>query len=392
MFTTRRPVRSRPSHARALPARIGIVAVAVTLFAVAAGPAPTLSAHSKPPAPGKWTQLGLALNAQPTLLPQGNGRALVVWTHHIGVKYRYEVAELAQFGGIAVSPKDLFAGKDWGGPSWSPVLVSDGGSPLLIFSGQAGSAAPPAYSLGCIVGELRTSSGWKLQTWSLSRGCTASNVGFGGATVTQKNTLSAAWSGAALSGAAAVDYRLGAASAIPAATADSSAVLSSGHSAMVNEATDSRTGDVYGGWYRFFSKPASQDGVYIADFSKGSPPKKLPGSDTESVGHLVQRLAMASPVGRGGIYAAICRNTSPCGKVELWRYGSKKILGISDSSDAETITLSAGPAGRLWVAWWNSTAGRVFTCERTRPTTLSARSSRTRVRPDALGTEEAPSP
>jgi hypothetical protein len=178
-------------------------------------------------------------------------------------------------------------------------------------------------------------------------------VGFGGATVTGTKTLSAAWNG--------VQYRIGEAPTVPAATADSSVTLSSGNSGWVNEATDSRTGDVFGGWFRFFSKPASEDGVYLADFSKKSAPLKVPGSGSLSSSHLVERLPIASPRAGGGIYAALCFNTSPCGKIELWRYGSKHVEAVPNSSGAETLTLSAGPAGRLWVAWWNSTLGRMYT-------------------------------
>ena len=89
----------------------------------------------RPSVSGTWTQLGVAMNAQPAVLPQSHGQALVVWTQHVGTRYHYEVAELARFGGVTVGAKDLFGGKDWGSPSFSPVLVSDDGSPLLIFSG-----------------------------------------------------------------------------------------------------------------------------------------------------------------------------------------------------------------------------------------------------------------
>ena len=181
-------------------------------------------------------------------------------------------------------------------------------------------------------------------------------MAFGGATITGNSVLSAAWGGGA------VTYRIGAAPSIPAGTPDSSVTLStSGTAEFVSEATDSQTGDVYGGWYRFFSKPASRDGAYIADFSTKSAPKQVPGSGTNTSSHPVQRLAMASPVGRGGIYAALCSNSSPCGTIELWRYGSKQIQVVPDSSRATVAALSAGPAGRLWLAWWNPTMGRVCT-------------------------------
>jgi hypothetical protein len=292
------------------------------------------------------------VNVQPAVLSVSHGLALAVWIQRVGARSRYEVAELARLGGVTAGAKDLFGGQDWGGVS-SPVLVSDAGSPLLIFSGQRG-LARSNYDLGCVVGELLTPAGWTLQPWTLSQSCTFSNVGFGGATVTGNNVLSAAWGGGG------VQYRIGAVS-LPAATPDSIAKLPSGDSDFVNEATNSQTGDVYGGWYQFFSKPASIDGAYVADFSANSAPKKVPGSGTNTSGHPIQRLAMASPAGRGGIYAALCSDSYPCRTVELWRYGSKKVQIVPGSSLATSVALSAGPAGRLWLAWWNSTTNRVYT-------------------------------
>jgi hypothetical protein len=123
--------------------------------------------------------------------------------------------------------------------------------------------------------------------------------------------------------------------------------------------TDTGSQDVYAAWARFFSKPTSKDGLWVADLSKGSAPLQAPGTGTNLVASFPEPVAIASPTGRGGIDLAYCNNASPCSQVELWHDGASKAVAIPGSSNPRSVALSAGPAGRLWIAWWSATKGSV---------------------------------
>ena len=97
----------------------------------------------------------------------------------------------------------------------------------------------------------------------------------------------------------------------------------------------------------------------MADLSKGSAAVKAPDTGTALVASYPEPVAVASPTGRGGIYLAYCNNASPCSKVELWRDGAKTAVTVPKSANPRSVSLSAGPSGRLWVAWWSATNGTV---------------------------------
>jgi hypothetical protein len=309
------------------------------------------------PRPGAWTQLGPSQGGTTaTLLHIANGNDLVVWMPPVvSSKYYYDAAELKPKGGMASPPANVFGGHDWDGVTFTPNLVSDQGQPLLVFEGGRDNIATDPYSRGCIVGDLLTPSGWQLQTWSLSANCLLDHVG---STISQTGTLTAAWPGGWVNGNG-IQYRIGVSSTIPATAADQQISTQVGDAGSVSAATDASNQDAYASWARFFSKPASNDGLWVANLTKNSAPLKAPDTGTNLVASYPEPVAVASPTGRGGIYAAYCNDTSPCSRVELWRYGDKKSLVVPKSSNPRSVALSAGPSGRLWIAWWSSKDGTV---------------------------------
>jgi len=253
---------------------------------------------------------------------------------------------------MATAPKDVFGGHDWGGLGQYPVLVLEKGEPLLIFGGSKGDAnRSDPYNDGCIVGDLFTPGGWKLQPWSLSQNCIQTD--HFGATVMRNGTLSAAWAWGA------IRFRVGTSPSIPAKTPDQLLAVNQGGQGAVGEATDNRTQHVYAVWDRFFSNPPSKDGLYVADLTKKSSPVRAPSTGTNLVGHEPQPRAIASPTGRGGIYVAYCNNAWPCTQVKLWRYGAKYAVAVPGASLPTTVAMSVGPSGRLWIAWWSAQNGTV---------------------------------
>jgi hypothetical protein len=271
-------------------------------------------------------------------------------------KQHYDAVEVKPKGGMASSPVDVFGGHDWGGITFFPNLVSDNGQPLLVFEGGRSASGTDPYSRGCIVGDLLSASGWQLQTWSLSATCSGDD--HLGATINQNGTLSAAWPGAWANGIGIL-YRIGVSQAIPASTPDQHLSTTIGDAGSVGAATEARSQDVYAAWTRFFSKPASKDGLWATDLSTSPAPVKAPNTGTKLVASFPEPVAIASPTGRGGVYLAYCNNASPCSKVELWRYGDKKAVTVPESSKPRSVALSAGPSGRLWIAWWSEANGTV---------------------------------
>jgi len=124
-------------------------------------------------------------------------------------------------------------------------------------------------------------------------------------------------------------------------------------------ASETRGEDVYAVWDRFFSRPASNDGVWAADISRHPTPRKMPGTGTNTVAHEPEPRAIASPTVRGGTYVASCNNANPCNRILLWHYGAKKNVNVPGSSSPTSVSLSAGPSGRLWIAWWSASTGTV---------------------------------
>jgi hypothetical protein len=311
------------------------------------------AAHSHTSPGGGWTRLGLDQGGNwATFAPLPNGNDLVVWSATSHVTQHYEWVELKPTGGLATVPKDVFGGRDWGGLGQYPVLVLEKGKPLLVFEGSKADAnKSDPYNDGCIVGDLLTAGGWKLQPWSLSQNCIQTD--HMGATVTQNGTLSAAWAWGA------IHFRIGTSPSIPAGTPDQLMAVGQGGQGAVGETTDNRSQHVYAVWDRFFSKPPSKDGLYVADLTKKSSPMRAPSTGTNLVSHEPQPRAIASPTGRGGIYVAYCNNAWPCTQVKLWRYGAKRAVSVPGASLPTTVAMSAGPSGRLWIAWWSAQKGTV---------------------------------
>jgi hypothetical protein len=344
---------------------LSVTFIAAALAAILAAPVQARSGGrsaaraASSPRPGQWIRLGLEEElSTPAVLHLTNGNDLAVWLTPTtkANKHFYKVVELRPDGGMASAPSDAFGGHDWGSLTGTPTVVLDHGQPLILLEGGRDTVATDPYSRGCIVGDLLTSSGWKLQPWSLSANCV--NPDHFGATITSNGTLSAAFPGGWVNGDG-IRYRIGVAPTIPAATDDQHLSAAPGAAGFVSEATETHSQDVYAAWARFFSNPTSKDGVWVADLSKHPVPIKMPGTGTNDVGHQGPPIAMASPSVRGGIYVASCNNASTCSDVELWRYGAKTATTVPGSSNPTSVSLSAGPFGRLWIAWWSAKNGTV---------------------------------
>jgi hypothetical protein len=287
------------------------------------------------PRPGAWTKIGTTHMDSPAALWRGpDHRDWVVWASSLST---YESAILGANGGIS---KATATALHWSALATDPTLVANGKTPLLVFAGLG----PGKAGLGCVVGAV-PGTPWTPQKWSLSSHC---NIGYGAAAAA-KGVISAGFGGAG-----DVLYRIGVSSSIPAATPDNSFYPGLGDENYFNEVADSSgNGHFYLTFNRFFSKPASADGIYVKDLSANGPLTKAPGSGTNTP--IFQAVAFANSTHKlGGIFAVYCSNDSACSHLLLWHFGAKKPLVVPDGAGAHFYAMASGPDGRLWLAWFDS--------------------------------------
>ena len=158
-------------------------------------------------------------------------------------------------------------------------------------------------------------------------------------------------------------YRIGISHSIPASGSDKLFLINAGAEAYVTEAVDTKgNGHFYVAFSRFFSHPASADGIWVKDLTANLPPTRAPESGTNTASALLQNVAFANSTGaHGGVFAAYCSNASPCSRLLLWRVGTKKPMVVPHGSGARFVDLSSGPGGRLWVTWWNESTDVFYT-------------------------------
>ncbi|HUF00793.1 MAG TPA: hypothetical protein VMN35_00070 [Gaiellaceae bacterium] len=122
-------------------------------------------------------------------------------------------------------------------------------------------------------------------------------------------------------------------------------------------ATDAKTGRTMIAWY---SNATGRKGTWVQQVLPSVGKRVLvPGSVSKgkAVG-VDQRVAIAARKGAPGVYVAACQGYPVCTRTLLWKVGGKAIA-VGKSADVEDVHLSAGPEGRLWVAWHDGRTKRI---------------------------------
>jgi hypothetical protein len=342
----------------------------VALLSVALAAAVPASAQPHPRAgTGPWHLVdgtGKARAGAPVLWENSSHVATVLWYRQDGPSdFTYQTITVSAKGKPAASSTDAFNGQHWEALSFSPTLLSSGGKPLVVFDGSKGSNGP--YSLGCVYGARGDASPWTLQNWSLSADCVNP---IGPAAENGSGTLLAAWPGGQ-----GVLYRIGT-STIPASGSDSQIVVKTNGAvaSKVGAAADSAgAGHFYVSWTRVFSTNHT-DGIYVKDVTANGATTKVPNTGTNSTNHAGQasNLAMANRNTHSGVYLASCANAPTC-SLQLWRVGARKAMAVPSSSNAFGEAVSAGPSGRLWLAWFNTSTNKVSVVRTNRAVTKFGR-------------------
>ncbi|MGA8680143.1 MAG: hypothetical protein WB592_06645 [Acidimicrobiales bacterium] len=339
--------------------RVLLVALMAAVFgfaSTAAGAATTPRRVTSPdmltsPAPGKWTEIGTTNSGGPAAMWRApDNRDWVMWAPN---STTYDLALLAPDGGIAAGRK---VAMKWAGLANNPTLISNGSTPLVVFSGMNGGK----YDFGCIVGAVPGAPYWTPTGWSLSSACDSSNVGWGSAAVNAKGVISAAYG--AIGGG--VFYQIGVSPFIPSPGTDPSFLNGMGPENEYHDVVDSDgNGDFYLAFNRYFATPASGDGVWVKDLSSNGPLVQAPRSSTynTSTAPNSQPVAFANRTGSGGgVFAAYCVGNS-CSHLVLWRDGAKHARVVPDSAGAFFYEMASGPGGRLWIAWMTRNASTLYT-------------------------------
>lgn len=308
--------------------------------------------------PGQWTQLGSTLSGlveggTPTVWISAGGNATVLWLRDVtkaSGPFTYEAAVVGPNGGLVGTPVSIFGTSYWVTLSSEPTLVSSGGSEVAVFSGTRSSKSTDPYHFGCVVGDLLTSKGWTLQPWSLSNDCAGQ---LAAASVTKSGVLSEAWPGSWLTGHGVL-YRIGTSPTIPATGTDNHIPVSGFEAFKAGEANDIAGNDDL--WVALDqTNSGSADAYFLKNVTANTPLMKIPGTGTFTANDLnvFSNLAMTDTNTHAGIWLAFFANSSTR-KIQIWRAGTSAPINVPGSTNALDTAISAGPGGRLWIAWYNA--------------------------------------
>lgn len=327
-------------------------AIAMLLSTAFVGLSGTAGHAAAQAATGPWHLLdgsGKARTGAPVVWENASHVSIVLWYRQLGSNdFTYQTTTMSAKGKPAVASTDVFAGQHWGSLSFSPTLLPSSGHPLVVFDGARGTSG--FYSYGCVYGAQGGTNPWTLQNWSLSADCVNP---IGAAAENGGGTLMAVWPGSP-----GVRYRIGTSLTAPASGTDSQINLNGATAAKTGAAADiAGSGQFYVAWTQANS---TKDGLYVKDVTANSATVKVPNTGTNSTTHMqaASNVPMANRNTHSGVYLAYCANGSTC-SLQLWRVGAAKAMGVPKSSGAYSEAVSAGPSGRMWVAWFNGQTDKV---------------------------------
>ncbi len=307
--------------------------------------------------PIKWQQVkapsgSLNLGGQPTMARDGAGNLHAVFLSIASGKSQYWDAKFTPLGAASGSVHKVFSSA-WGGLSDSPWLVPGTKTTpmLLVFTGQIGT--PGIYDNGCMYAASSASGA----TWTLSGdGYAHSCSGIESESTTMVNgTAETAFNGPG----DGFTYHVGH-SVLPVGPADTSVSFGVGGASFVSETVSAL--DAQGGEHLAVAafdglgNPVSKNATYAWDtqIPNGSHVRRAPKSGNVQP---FQRVAMVSGGNKDLPYLAYCTGASTCTGVRLWDVVNNKTIPLPNSKGSKLVAASAGPAGRVWVAFYEPGSG-----------------------------------
>lgn len=108
--------------------------------------------------------------------------------------------------------------------------------------------------------------------------------------------------------------------------------------------------DVWMSWYAN-GDTAATNGLFVRQILPVlGPIMKAPQSSDGHDSLPTGRTALVARTG-GGVYAAYCTGYPYCTSIGLWKVGTSTVVKVPATKYADDIAVSAGPSGRLWLAW-----------------------------------------
>jgi hypothetical protein len=329
---------------------LSAVAIGALALATLAGPATSATAGTN----GKWTEITspiATLNNFDTadLLRLSDGSLLVGWQEQDA-----GILESAQTAVIA-GPKKLVTKRGtvasgWSTLSYSPKFAVANGQ---IVAGYLGIHSADTNDLAS--GPVLASRGVDGVTWapdSLPISGDGADGIYGFDLVSDGvNTYTAAIH----TSTNIIKYHKG--SAVDYVTDDNLAVVSAPEGAnvyYVSLAVDRATGEVWSAWY-VLGGPTP--GIWTQRiFPTQGPAVQPPGATGETV--LPDKAIALTSSSSGGIWVGYPVGYPTATKIRAWSpLTGKSVTIASKQSDVSSVDLSAGPAGKLWATWIDSSSG-----------------------------------
>jgi hypothetical protein len=311
-------------------------------------------------ADGKWTQVSDYTNAKkypqmssidaPTMARFGS-EVQILWSNDTGpLQQQYSTAIVNGAGKVVAGPSTAFGG--WSALAHNPALISLNGQRFLGFSGLQSTTTGAPYTSGA---EYYATSGdgraWSLGAGSLSATQSA-YASYSNDVVDNAGTP--VWIGSA-SSTSGINWHVGISPSDPAPEGSDGQFRLDGCCAYDGATErDAATGAVWAAFYSN-SSASNEQGIQVGQivpFAGGF--AQAPGSVKVTDGAAnstppAQRVAMAARAG-GGVYVAYPVGYPTATGIKVLKVGTSQVLDIP-AYDAGNVTMSADPAGRLWISW-----------------------------------------
>jgi hypothetical protein len=328
---------------------LGVLTVSAALAATALATAPVAEAGP----PGHWTRLttssGVRTYTEPSLVRLGS-KLEVVWKQSDSLSDSVHTRGISTAGKAESTTHTVVSG--WKSIVDDPSAFAEHGRLVVAFAGEhtASMSDFPGGAIG-----YATSS--DAATWSL-----------GPAALTISKNASGANGMAAVDGGGApvvafaqnpapgLTYNRG----IPPASSDSLTKPSGGTAMAPALARDTKTGDVWASWY---DTSGTHNGVWYQRIYPVGPLRHAVGSST-AAGSVAPAgaIAMTSRPG-GGVYLAYSVGATPSSITKI-RILKATTTGSSyhdiTAPNGRMVALAPGTGGRIWLAWYQSTSGKVL--------------------------------
>ncbi|WP_029290467.1 hypothetical protein [Cellulomonas sp. HZM] len=332
-----------------------------------------LAAPAQAGSGGAWSTLatgsGLWNITQPDVvqLPSAQGSRLLVGWSTEGTSQGVYTRQVSTSGKPVGGTSTVVKG--WASLDQRVAFARSNGKVVVALQGIRTTSPAEKYQGAVAYATSTNGSSWSLAPGGLSR---SEAGGYALDVVDVKGTLVSAFT---QSSDDRLSYHVGADTVMPSTSADRTTTAHSGNAYEGALARDARTGEVWAAWYQLGSSSKPSDtGIWVQRvLPTASKAVRAPGSGTALQPD--QRVALVARSG-GGVVLAYTVGYPTTRYVRVWRVGSStssKTYTQVKATDARDVSASAGPGGRVWVAWATAYSGSKAVVHAVRSNTAATR-------------------